>query len=154
MKLPWTGREDVVNKISSIIKNNIESHKEKLKAKQYYQFGLITGGTGIGKSRAGIEAVKIGVQEKCFKHHIHIFLDLSRKDKIDNFVDSWYFENKFGNLSKSISIGMRVACNYYFGIGLQDLIVNLNKNEYKLFTIKNVLQLIGEEYKKRKNYYY
>jgi hypothetical protein len=104
MKLPWTGREDVVKIITDIIENNISSHKDKKKTKQFYQIGVITGGTGIGKSRTGIEAVKIGVKEKgkCFSEHFHMFIDLSRKDRFDNYVDSWHFKSDFGNLSKSI----------------------------------------------------
>jgi hypothetical protein len=104
MNLPWKGRDNVTKIITDIIENNIDSHKKKLQTKQFYQFPLISGGTGIGKSRTGIEAIKIGVKdilknETNYKH-FHIFIDLSKNDIFDNIIDSWAFDKLDGNLSE------------------------------------------------------
>jgi hypothetical protein len=59
------------------------------------------------------------------------------------------YQKVFIILNLDISIGIRIACNYFFGVGLQDFIKNINENNLKLFDLKNVLKLIGEEYKKK-----
>jgi hypothetical protein len=140
--MKYTGRSNELSKISEIIENNMNSHLAKKKTKQFYQFGVIVGGVGLGKTRTCLEGVFRCIEKNCILEHKHIFIDIGRGDK----QLKPYYDFDYNN--PNISIGMRITARYFLGIGIEDLVPILKGENYDLFTLINVLTLIGEPYKK------
>jgi len=163
--LQWTGREEIKSMVRDILSNDVQSHLLKDPLKNAYKYAVISGGTGIGKTRGCLESVPIVVNEICPKFdnydfskqskkpstlvHRHLFIDLSRGDSHSDDLDGWTSTDLNGNKSPSVSIGMRIAARYFLDNDVYSLLSRITRENYRYFSLENVLKLIGEPFKQR-----
>lgn len=160
-KLPWCGREDEVDKIWSATQRNLWAHSEKDGTKQMYDFVLVYGASGMGKSRLCYEASQqlvAGFNNLTYTSSPgkEAQVDKNGKQVTENFSAVHYLFTDFSSSAKisnfesvlpSVRLGLRLAAAFFLQSTVSEILQAMNQagflNQINTFTLSAVASLIS-----------
>jgi len=154
--LPWQDRPKEMLEIQEAALQNMFSHSQSKGTKQLYQFILVCGASGVGKSRLCWEACKnimssfpeLKLEEdrgnKCggFSSVHYLFTDFSLAGGISH-------HEKLKGVQPSVILGLRLASSFFLQSHANKILDALailgQESDIHLFTLDNVAALIARD---------
>lgn len=166
LTLPWQGREEEVAKIKRAVIKNLWAHSVSENTKQYYNFILLYGPSGVGKSSLGYRAfenIKLGFSSATFidgispgksSKHItktssvqsifsgvhYLFTDFSAADRLSR-------DEELARVRTNVILGLRLAAAFFLQSSVGTILDTLKRsgsfNTIHEFTLEKVAQLIS-----------